>query len=120
MAENSWMVGTRPAMTRIFVDALLVLGGDARLGERYELAAATRACLVRIVEHEARGHAVAAVIHLGAEQEQHGSRIDEDAHALVLDHLIMRRLRLGIAHGVFHAGATALLHADAEAGGVLA
>src|SRR4029450_8662764 len=43
-------------------------------------------------------------------------RVDHDLHALVLDQLIGRVYRLGIFHGVFHAGAAAILHAAAPSG----
>ena len=54
------------------------------------------------------------VVHLGAEQEQHRLGIDEDLDALVLDDLIERLLLLRPFHRVFHAGAAAILDAEAQ------
>ena len=58
-------------------------------GVKIDLLTATAgAGLVRVVKHEARAETVGTIIHLGTEQEQHGRRVDQDAHALVLDQLI--------------------------------
>src|SRR6516164_11629579 len=57
---------------------------------------------------------LSTLIHFGAEQEQHRLGIDQDAHAFVLDHLIQRIDLRGIFHGVGHAGAAAVFHADAH------
>jgi glutathione S-transferase len=88
-------------------------------GCRFELdrfAAATGRGLVRIIEHELRRQLVDPVIHLGAQQEQHCLGIDQDAHALVLDDFVQRIDLLGIIHDVGHAGAAAVLNADAHGG----
>src|SRR5690242_11215401 len=62
---------------------LVSLGPFARCGRELDgFAAAAGRGLVRVVEHELRGHLVDLVIHLGAKQEQHGLRVDQDAHAL--------------------------------------
>src|SRR6266851_8980639 len=61
---------------------------DLRSGELHRFAAAAGAGLVRIVEDELRRHLVDLVVHLGAEQKQHGLGIDQDLHALVLDDLV--------------------------------
>src|SRR3954462_7281771 len=69
-----------------------MIGGGA-VGRRRQLhgfAAAAGRRLVRIVEHELRGELVGLEIHLGAEEKHHRLGIDEDAHALVLDDLVMR------------------------------
>ena len=58
--------------------------------ELHGFAAAAGRGLVRIVEHELRRQLVGLVVHLGAEQEQHGLRVDQDLDALVLDHLVGR------------------------------
>jgi len=84
-------------------------------GATDRFAAAAGRGLVRIVEHELRGELVGLVVHLGADQEQHGLGIDQDTHALVLDHLVGGLDPLGVFHGVGHAGAAAVLDADAHA-----
>src|SRR5262249_42911425 len=89
-----------------------------RLGCRLELDRFTPAasrCLVGIVEHELRRELVGLVVHLGAEQEQHRLGIDQDPDALVLDHLVRLFDSLGIFHRIGHAGAAAILDADAYA-----
>src|SRR6201990_2131897 len=58
--------------------------------ELHGLAAAAGGNLVRIVEDELGLHLVGLVVHLGAEQEQHGLGVDQDLHALVLDDLVGR------------------------------
>ena len=55
------------------------------------------------------------IVHLGAEQEHHRLGVDQHLDALVLDHLVEGLLILGPFHGVFHAGAAAVLDADAQA-----
>jgi hypothetical protein len=54
------------------------------------------------------------VVHLGAEQEQHRLRLDENAHSFVFDHLVERIDLFGVFHGVAHAGAAAIFDADAH------
>src|SRR5215218_440506 len=56
--------------------------------ELYRLAAAAGRGLVGILEHELRRELVGAVIHLGAEQEQHGGGIDQHARAFALDDFV--------------------------------
>src|SRR5262249_46281652 len=80
-------------------------------GELHRLAATAGRRLIWIVEHKGRGQLVDLEVHLGAEQEQHGLRVDQKLHALVLDHLVELVGSLGIFHRVGHAGAAAVLHA---------
>ena len=54
-------------------------------------------------------------IHLRAEQEQQRLGIDQQLDALVLDDLVERRGAFGEFHRVGHAGAAAILDADAQA-----
>ena len=54
-------------------------------------------------------------IHFRAEQEQDRLGVDQDLDALVLDHFIEGLLLGRPFHGVFHAGAAAILDADAQA-----
>ena len=61
------------------------------------------------------GELVGLVVHLGAEQIQHGLRIDDHARAVALDDLVELADAVGPGHGVLHAGAAALLDADLEA-----
>src|SRR4051812_34286659 len=49
-----------------------------RRRQLHGFAAAAGADLVRVVEHELRLHLVGPVVHLGAQQEQHGLGIDQD------------------------------------------
>ena len=86
-----------------------------RRRELHRFAAAAGRGLVRIVEHELRRKLLGLVVHLGAEQEQHRLRIDQDLHALVLDHFVVSASALGVFHRVFHAGAAAVLDADPHA-----
>src|SRR5947207_10023875 len=79
------------------------------------LPAPARAFLVRVVEHELRGEAVDLVVHLRAEEVEYRLWVDQDTGALVLDHLVERLLFVRPSHGVLHAGAAALLDADAGA-----
>ena len=60
----------------------------------------------------------AGVVDLGAEQEHLGHRRDHHPGAVLLDHLVVGMDFGDVVHGVFHAGAPALLHADAQALGV--
>ena len=67
-------------------------------------------------EDELRRQLRGLEIHLGAEQEQHRLGVDEDRHALVLDDLVAAgSTALRIFHRVGHAGAAAVLDADAHA-----
>src|SRR5262249_7410881 len=103
-----------------------LLGGGSSLSrfssglERDRLAAAAGAGLVRIVEHEARAHPVGAIVHFGTEQEHDGRRVDQEHDPLGLDALVVRPARSRIFHGVFHAGAAAVLDPDADAFDLLA
>jgi len=72
------------------------------------------------VEGEAGAQRRLLEIHLGAEQEKRGLRRDIDMGAVALDMVI---LGVGLGHQVdrvFHAGATALLDAEADAVRVVA
>jgi hypothetical protein len=82
----------------------------------HALAAAAGVGLVRVVEHELRRQLGGLVVDRGADQEQHGLGIDQDGHALVLDHLVDRPLLGGVFEDVFRARAAAVLHADPQAG----
>ena len=55
------------------------------------------------------------VVHLGAEQEQHGLGIDQDLDALVLDDLVGRADIMGVFDSVGLSGTAAVLDADAQA-----
>src|SRR3546814_18946877 len=55
------------------------------------------------------------VVHLAAEQEHDGGGLDEDLHALVLDHVLQLALLLGVLDHVAHAGAALGADADPEA-----
>src|SRR4029078_118856 len=96
------------AMDRLF-------GGD-RLGglQHHRLTAAASRGLVRVIEDKARFQCRFPVVHLGAEQEQDCLWIDEDLDAFVLHDLIERALLFGPFHGVFHAGAAAILDAEPQ------
>src|SRR5262249_23214194 len=83
--------------------------------ELYGLAAAAGGNLVRVVEDELGLHLVGLVVHLGAEQEQHGLGVDQDFHALVLDHLVGGADLVSVFDGVGLTGAAAVLDADAQA-----
>src|SRR6201991_2747019 len=83
--------------------------------ELHRLAAAAGGNLVRVVEDELGLHLVGLVVHLGAEQEQHGLGVDQDLHALILDHLVGRTDLVGIFDRVGLTGAAAILDADAQA-----
>src|SRR5215813_8565889 len=87
---------------------------DLRGLELHGFAAATGRDLVGIVEDELGLHLVGLVVHLGAEQEQHGLGIDEDLHALVLDDFVGRADLMGIFDGIGLAGAATVLHTDAQ------
>src|SRR5438105_6063943 len=78
-------------------------------------ATAASAGLVRIVEDELRRHPVDLVVHLGAQQEQHGLGIDQDLHALVLDDLVGRANLVGVLDRIGLPGAAAVLDADPQA-----
>src|SRR5664280_3791090 len=81
--------------------------------ELHGFAAAAGAGLVRIVEDELRRQLVGLVVHLGAEQEQHRLRIDQDLDALVLDHLVGRLHRVGVKNGGCAGMAYTMEYADA-------
>src|SRR5258706_10115457 len=72
-------------------------------------AAAAGPGLVRVVEDELRRHLVDLVIHLGAQQEQHGLGIDQDLHALVLDDLVGRANLMGVFDRIGLPGAATVL-----------
>ena len=88
---------------------------DLRGRQLHRLAAAAGAGLVRVVEDELGLHLVGLVVHLGAEQEQHGLGIDQDLDALVLDDLVGRADVMGVFDRVGLPGAAAVLDADAQA-----
>ena len=88
---------------------------NLRSRQLHRFAAAAGADLVRVVEDELRLHLVGLVVHLGAEQEQHGLGIDQDLDALVLDHLVGGTDLVGIFDRVGLPGAAAVLDADAQA-----
>src|SRR6516225_8845266 len=69
--------------------------GRRRL-ELHGLAATAGTDLVGIIEDELGLQLVGLVVHLGAEQEQHGLGIYQDLHALVLDDLVGRADFVGI------------------------
>src|SRR5271163_2011256 len=74
-----------PGLLRRFAprnDGKNVSGGLPRL-DAERLAAAAARLLVGIVEHEAALQLVLLIVHLGADQEHHRGRVDEDRHALV-------------------------------------
>src|SRR5262245_45238970 len=85
---QTWMAGTRPAVTERGVRKLGGLLGGSALGrsrgrlERDRFPTSAGARLVRIIEHETGAQPVGAVIHLGAEQEEHGGRVDQKLDAL--------------------------------------
>src|SRR5215813_12286364 len=100
--KSSWMSSGLTA-------GLMRVGAAAcRRLELDRLATAARGSLVRVVEHELRGELVGLVIHLGADQEQDRLRVDQHAHALVLDHLVGGADLVGIFHRIGHAGAAAV------------
>src|SRR5215475_6400885 len=76
------------------------LAVDFRRLELHGFAAAAGRDLVRIVEDELGLHLVGLVVHLGAQQVQHGLGVDQDLHALVLDDLVGGADLMGIFHGV--------------------
>src|SRR5260221_10364646 len=97
-------------MSRLFMAA----AATSRLRSE-GLAAAAARLLVGILEDETALQLVLLVIHLGADQEHHGSRIDEDRHALVLDDVLELLLLVGIFDEIAEPGAAARLHPDAQA-----
>ena len=78
-------------------------------------AAAAGAGLVRIVEDELRRHLVDLVVHLGAEQKQHGLGIDQDLDALVLNDLVGGADIVGVFDRLGLPGAAAVLDPDPQA-----
>src|SRR6266481_531359 len=85
-----------------------------RRRELHGFAAAAGADLVWVVEDELRRHLVDLVVHLGAEQKQHGLRIDQYLHALVLDDLVGGTNLVRIFDRVRLPGATAVLDPDPQ------
>src|SRR3546814_7304970 len=69
------------------------------------LAAAAAAFLVRIAEDEARLKLVLHIVHLRADDEHGGSRVDEEGYALLLDLVLEALLFLGVFDRIAHAGA---------------
>src|SRR5215212_9185739 len=86
-----------------------------RRRQLHRLAAAAGRDLVRVVEDELGLQLVGLVVHLGAEQEEHRLRVDQDFHAPVLDHFVGRADLVGVFDGVGLPGAAAILDADAQA-----
>ena len=84
-------------------------------GELHRLAAAAGRGLVRIVEHELRRQLVDLVVHLGAEQEQHAFGSISTRRPCPRPPRRRRRRPRHIPC-VGHAGAAAVLDADAHAG----
>src|SRR5581483_10175696 len=85
-------------------------------GQVHRLAAAAGAGLVGVGEHELGRELVGHVVHLGAQQVHDGLGVDQHAGAVVLHHLVEALLLAGPVERVLHAGAAALLDADAQAG----
>src|ERR1700674_5397250 len=109
-AENSSrMVSGSCSVTRS--GARGVLGGC----ERHRLAAAAGRHLVRIAEDELGGQLVDREVHFRADQIEHGLLVDQHAHTLRLHYFVAGRDRFGEIELVGHAGAPALLKADAHA-----
>src|SRR6202521_4653397 len=109
-AENSSrMVSGSCSVTRS--GARGVLGGR----ERHRLAAAAGRHLVRIAEDELGGQLVDREVHFRADQIEHGFGVDQHAHALRLHYFVAGRDRFSEIELVGHAGAPALLEADAHA-----
>src|SRR3954468_14342604 len=84
-------------------------GLHLRRRQLHGLAAATGGNLVRVVEDELGLHLVGLVVHLGAEQEQHGLGIDQDLAATILDHLVGGPHFMGVFDRVGLPGAAAVL-----------
>src|SRR5205807_8798218 len=78
------------------------------------LAAATAALLVRIAKDKARLQLLLDVIHLGAEDEHDGFRVDQHGYTLVFDDLVEPALLVGIFDRVAEARAAAGPHPDAH------
>src|SRR3954453_6359128 len=118
-SENKWsrksrsMALAQPA--RPCADASIGLAIHLRSRELDGLAAAASTGLVRVVEDELRRHLVDLVIHLGAQQKQHRLGIDQDLHALVLDHLVSGLDVVRIFDGIGLTRAAAILDPDAQA-----
>src|ERR1700753_2624969 len=87
---------------------------ELRRHQLHRLAAAAGADLVGIVEDELGLHPVGLVVHLGAEQEQHGLGIDQDLDALVLDHFIGGTDLVRVLHRIGLSGAAAVLDSDPQ------
>src|SRR5262245_35474672 len=91
------VTGPKPescSLRKSIYSALAAIGlfGRNRLSrlQHHRLAAAAGRGLVRVVENEARFQHRFLVVHLGAEQEQDGFRIDEELDTAVFDDLIQR------------------------------
>src|SRR3954465_2017092 len=113
-------ISPKPAKRSRIPSPSTLFGGLERVGlcrgDRDRFAAAAGRGLVRVLEHELRRELRRLVVHLGAEQEQHRLRIDEDLDALVLDDVLAGLRAFRVLHRVGHAGAAAVLDADAHAG----
>src|SRR3954465_1057193 len=79
------------------------------------LAATAAAFFVRIAEDKAGLQLLLDIIHLGAEDEHDGLRIDQHRDALVLDDFVELALFVGVFERVAEAGAAARPDADAHA-----
>src|SRR3954454_6395724 len=112
MRQPYWTAGVPPA-------SRLKAGGTQAIRIRLlyveAFAAAAAAFFVRIAEDKAGLQLFLDVIHLGAEDEHHGFRIDQHRDPLVLDDFVELALLVGIFERVAEAGAAARPHADAHA-----
>src|SRR3954454_1741752 len=88
---------------------------DLRRRQLHRLAAAAGTDLVGVVEDELGLHLVRLVVHLGAEQEQHGLWVDQDLDALILDNLVGWLHVVGVFNRVGLPRAAAVLDSDAQA-----
>src|SRR6266540_5391713 len=91
-AHHNWSKGAKQLTNVIEVVAVrrhasMRLGsgliGGRRNGNRFAAPAGRR--LIWVVEHELGRELVDLVVHLGSQQEQDGGRINDDAHALVIN-----------------------------------
>src|SRR3954464_12354378 len=94
-------------------------GGTQAIGIRLlyvkAFAAAAAAFFVRIAEDKAGLQLLLDIIHLGAEDEHDGLRIDQHRAALVLHDFVELALFVGVVERVAEAGAAARPDADAHA-----
>src|SRR3954468_4642978 len=109
-AETVWI-----ASSQVLLAMTEKLPVDLCRAQLDRLAAAASGDLVGIVEDELGLHLVGLVVHLGAEQEQHGLRIDQDLDAAVFHHLVGGAGFVGVVARVGLPGAAAVLDADAQA-----